>query len=124
MNENDAKLHLKNNYNYNDIDISFHGGNVRYSSKNKSINVFWLDISNDERIRKNIYIILNDELNKKIIYLKVPQNIIDNKKFKLLKSSNKYRLEISNHEATFLIDVRSGGTKFDFNPYIIGTIDK
>ena len=79
MNENDAKLHLKNNYNYNDIDISFHGGNVRYSSKNKSINVFWLDISNDERIRKNIYIILNDELNKKIIYLKVLQNIIDNK---------------------------------------------
>lgn len=125
MVEKETKLYLKETHNYNDINFSFHGGNVRYSSKNKSKkNVFWIDIANDIRIQRNIYLILNDELDKKVIYLKLPSNIIDNEKFKLEKSSNKYRLEISNNKETFLIDIRSGGTKFDFKPYIIDEIYK
>lgn len=108
----------------NELNFDTKGGNLRYSKKNSAKDVFWINVAVDNRVNNDMFFILNNIEDKKVIYLKIPANTINKENFKIKNSdgNHSYDIELSSKKETFLIDVKSGGTKFDFKPFIIEEI--
>lgn len=121
MTEIEAKQFLGNTKYFDELNLSSKGGNVRYSKKNSSKNVFWINVAVDYRVSNDMFFILNNIEENRVIYLKIPAFTITEENFRI-KDSNGYKsydIELSSNRETFLIDVKSGGNKFDFKPFVI-----
>ena len=76
----------------------------------------------DKRVEKTMFFILNYIEKNKAIYLKIPPFTINKENSFRIKNSNgrlSYDIELSSNEEDFLIDVKSGGTSFNFKPFVI-----
>ncbi|WP_368029205.1 hypothetical protein [Arcobacter sp. s6] len=115
---------LENSQYSNEINLSRKTGNVRYANRNKSKNVFWINPTVDNRILSDMFFILRDEKEKRIIYLKIPANTLNEEDFRIKNSNgiNSFDLELSTEKNSYLIDVKSGGTRFDFKPFIFAEL--
>lgn len=102
------------------------GGNVKFANINNGPKkVWWLNIHIDDRLLNNYHIILNNYNENEFLYINIPPNILrDNlfkKRFDKTNNKDKLDIEISYDSSTYLIDTKSGGTRFDFNKYLIKT---
>lgn len=100
------------------------GGNVKFANINKGPKkVWWLNIHIDDRLLNNYHIILNNHNKNEFLYINIPPDILrDNlfkKRFDKTNNKDKLDIEISYDSSTYLIDTKSCGTRFDFNPYLV-----
>ena len=92
--------------------------NAHFANINKAKPVWWFDVRL-EKFNNDLYLILNKQNN--FILLKIPKNTFENlgKVFKI-KQEQWVDLEISSSEQDrYMIDIKSGGTKYNFNQHII-----
>ncbi|MFH4969333.1 hypothetical protein V8G61_14100 [Gaetbulibacter sp. M240] len=92
--------------------------NTSYSKINKSKAVWWFNVPTD-KFNADVHLLLNTE--SKVIWIKLPKGFVNNLQanFKIREDKDAVDLEISsdkNHR--YLHDVKSGGTGFDFKPFI------
>lgn len=92
--------------------------NTFFSNVNKSKPVWWLNID-VKKFDNEVNLLLNS--NDRIIWIFLPIGfVIDVKsKFKIRVVKNAVDLEISSENNTdYLFDIKSGGTNFNFSPYV------
>ena len=92
--------------------------NTSYASINKSKEVWWLNIP-VAKFEEQVNLILKGD--DKVIWIQLPKNFVLNltSKFKIREDKNAVDLEISaDRSYMYLKDVKSGGTHFDFKPFV------
>lgn len=93
-------------------------GNTSYSSINKSKEVWWFNIP-VHKFSDDVHLLLN--ATDKAIWIKLPKDFVRNLPgtFKVREDKNAVDLEISADKCfKFLMDVKSGGTGFDFKSFV------
>jgi hypothetical protein len=96
--------------------------NTSYSKINKSKEVWWFNVRND-KFSNDVHLLLNAE--NKVIWITLPNGFVSNlgSIFKTRNDKDAVDLEISaDKHFRYLHDVKSGGTGFDFTPYVKETI--
>lgn len=94
------------------------GANTSFASINKSKEVWWLNIPVG-KFEEQVNLLLQGE--DKVIWIQLPINFVANlaSKFKIREDKNSVDLEISaDRSYLYLKDVKSGGTHFDFKPFV------
>lgn len=92
--------------------------NTSYASINKSKEVWWLNIPVG-KFEEPVNLLLQGE--DKLIWIQLPKNFVANLAsiFKIREDKNAVDLEISaDRSYLYLKDVKSGGTHFDFKPFV------
>ena len=92
--------------------------NTSYSKINKSKDVWWFNVRTD-KFNDDVHLLLNTE--SKFIWIKLPKGFVSNlySTFKVREDKDAVDLEISADKSfKYLHDVKSGGTGFDFNPFL------
>ncbi|WP_299152262.1 hypothetical protein [uncultured Christiangramia sp.] len=92
--------------------------NSSFASINKSKEVWWLNIPVG-KFEEQVNLLLQGE--NKVIWIQLPKNFVGNltSKFKIREDKNAVDLEISSDRSyLYLKDVKSGGTHFDFKPFV------
>ena len=99
------------------------GGNVCWANINAAKDVWWVDIP-IKKFTKSLHLILNDERKKEFYWISINENKINNPYEYFSKLGEKFiRIEISSREADKFVDVKSGGTRFDFRTFNIERFD-
>ena len=97
------------------------GGNIKFSNINKSKNVFWINVHLN-RVSDKLHFILNNNNKREFIHLSIPENTLNPNLFlvreDLTNGLDKIDIEISLEPSTFLQDIKSNGTNFDFSKYV------
>lgn len=97
-------------------------GNVKWSTINNKKDVYWINIHLDSRISNEYHLILNDEEKREFTYLIIPKNELDTNLFKIVFDKtvelDKIDIELSTHQENYLVDIKSGGTHYDFSKYV------
>ncbi|MFC1818941.1 hypothetical protein ACFL0B_07605 [Thermodesulfobacteriota bacterium] len=95
------------------------GGNVNWANINVSKDVWWIDIP-VKKFKNNLHLILNDEGQRQFFWVSINNKEIHDPYSHFRKLREKYiSIELSSREANKFIDVKSGGTGFDFNQFNI-----
>ena len=92
--------------------------NTSYASINKSKEVWWLNIPVGKFEEQVNLLLLGKD---KVIWIQLPKNFVLNlaTKFKIREDKNVVDLEISADKSyLYLKDLKSGGTHFDFKPFV------
>lgn len=97
-------------------------GNVKWATINNKKDVYWINIHVDLRISNEYHLILNDEEKKQFTHLIIPKNELDTNLFKIVFDKtvelDKVDIELSTNQENYLVDIKSGGTQYDFSKYI------
>lgn len=99
-------------------DMTVKSSNTSLASINKSKEVWWLNIPVG-KFEEQVNLILQG--GDKVIWIQLPKNFVTNlaSKFKIREDKNAVDLEISaDRSYLYLKDVKSGGTHFDFKPFV------
>ena len=92
--------------------------NTSYSKINKSKEVWWFNVRTD-KFNSDVHLLLNTE--SKVIWIKLPKGFVNNlnSTFKIREDKDAVDLEISaDRSFKYLHDVKSGGSGFDFTPFV------
>ncbi len=92
--------------------------NTYFSNINKSKPVWWFNI-NVKKFNNDVNILLN--CNEQVIWIFLPKDFVNdiNSKFKIRTDKNAVDLEISSEtNSNYLCDIKSGGTNFNFLPFV------
>ncbi|RKS53910.1 hypothetical protein BC962_2177 [Gillisia mitskevichiae] len=101
------------NHNYNGL---LSAANTSFGSINKSKEVWWLNIP-VHKFNDDVHLLLN--VSNYSIWLCLPKGFAKGVPFKIREDKNAVDLEISADKSIqYLKDVKSGGTGFDFKPYV------
>jgi len=97
-------------------------GNVKFAKKLHTKNVYWINIHVDSRLSKEFHIILNDEEKEEFTHLIIPANTFKTDLFRVrfdkTNGLNKLDIELSHDKENYLIDIKSGGTNYNFNKHL------
>lgn len=117
MNKMDASILINNVLQKKELNPN-NKGNVKFSNINLKKPVYWLNILIDERLNNFYHLILNDNISKILYHFVIPPNALCKEDFKIKYSNEKPQLdiEISTINDNFT-DVKSGGSKFNFNKF-------
>jgi len=122
MNKNKASEIVNKSLSTNDLNPK-NGGNMKFSNKSLSKNVYWINIHLN-KVSEQLHFILNDEIKKEFIHLIIPPYIFNRNLFVVRKDTtngiDKVDIELSFDTETYLQDIKSNGTNFDFNKYVSG----
>ncbi len=121
MNKKKASL-IVNEYLGKEVLNPKNDGNVKFSNKSKTKNVYWLNIRMDSRLSNEFHLILNDEEKREFTHLIIPENLFKTNLFKI-RFDEKYKIrkvdmELSYDTHNYLEDIKSGGTHHDFSQYV------
>tara|TARA_R100000687_G_C6418645_1_gene149882 strand:- start:674 stop:1039 length:366 start_codon:yes stop_codon:yes gene_type:complete len=97
---------------------SITSSNTSFSSINKSKQVWWFNVP-VQKFEGEVNLLLKGS--SEFIWIQLPANFVNNlaSKFKIREDKNAVDLEISADKSyLYLKDVKSGGTHFDFKPYV------
>lgn len=97
---------------------SLNSSNTSYSSINKSKEVWWFNVRVN-KFNDDFHLILNNS--GQVIWIHLPKGFVKNvaSHFKIREDKDAVDLEISSdRNFQYMIDVKSGGTGFDFTPFI------
>lgn len=95
--------------------------NTSYSKVNKSKDVWWFNIAVHKFV-DDVHLLLNTE--KKVIWIFLHKGFTKGQPFKIRLDKNAVDLEISADKSfKYLQDVKSGGTYFNFKPFVKETVD-
>ncbi len=117
MNKKDLINFINNEYSANLNNI-----NTSYSNINAAKNVWWLNISTNKFINTVNILLCSDN---SVYWISIPPNqmLKLDSNFKIRLDKDVVDLEISaDKNFKFLIDIKSGGTEFNFKNYIVQTI--
>jgi hypothetical protein len=92
--------------------------NTSYASINKAKAVWWINIS-ASKFEQEVHLLLNAP--DHAIWIVLPKGFVSNldSTFRIRKDKNVVDLEISaDRNGPHLKDVKSGGSGFDFNPFV------
>jgi hypothetical protein len=92
--------------------------NTSYSKINKSKAVWWFNVRTD-KFNEDVHLLLNTE--SKVIWITLPKGFVSNvaSYFRIRHDKNAVDLEISaDRNYKYLVDVKSGGTGFDFSAFV------
>lgn len=89
-------------------------GNVSWANINSSKNVWWIDIP-IKKFHHDSHLLLNDKVNKIFHWIYIPRGTFPDpyNTFRQLRDGY-ISVELSSKDTNKFIDVKSGGTKFDF----------
>lgn len=113
-----AKSHLIEYIQSNFEDKTVRRANTSFASINNSKEVWWLNIPVC-KFEEQVNLLLQGE--DRVIWIQLPKNFAANlaSKFKIREDKNAVDLEISaDRSYLYLKDVKSGGTHFDFKPFV------
>lgn len=106
--------YLKNTY----PATSLNSSNTSYSNINKSKQVWWFNVPVQKFVGE-VNLLLRG--NEEVIWIHLPPQFVNNlaSKFKIRQDKDAVDLEISADTShLYLKDVKSGGTNFDFKPFV------
>lgn len=107
--------HINQNYN-----ASLDSRNTSYSNINKSKNVWWFNVP-VKKFTEDVHLLLNAK--DYAIWIVLPRGFAEGIPFRIREDKEAVDLEISaDRSYKFLKDVKSGGTGFDFSPFVKETI--
>ncbi len=116
MNKKDASKIINKDYEKIILNPN-NNGNVKFSNKSSSKNVYWINIHIDSRLSKELHIILNNEEKRKFTHLVIPPHELKPSLFKT-NGLDKIDIELSSDNHNYLKDIKSGGTHYNFSKYI------
>lgn len=126
MNKQDASL-LVNKKILNDSSLlpllnAGRNGNVCWANINAKKDVWWIDIP-IRKLKKHLHLLLNDEVKRVFYWISVEAKISDPyDKFRKIRD-NYIGIELSSREPNKFVDIKSGGTNFNFKEYSITKFD-
>jgi len=98
-------------------------GNVSWANINIAKDVWWIDIP-VKKFKSHFHLILNDARYKRFYWISINKNEITYPYNYFRKLREKFiSIELSSRETNIFIDVKSGGTEFDFNKFQIKEFD-
>jgi hypothetical protein len=96
--------------------------NCSFSNINKAKEVWWFNVA-VSKFAEDVHLLLNTQ--EELIWILLPKGFAKGVPFKIREDKNAVDLEISaDKKNLYLKDIKSGGTYFDFKPYVIETIVK
>ncbi len=99
------------------------GGNMTLANKSNSKDVYWINIHLN-KISQELHFILNDKDNREFTHLVIPPNTLNPNLFVVREDTtneqDKIDIELSFEPSTYLKDIKSNGTNFDFNKHVAG----
>lgn len=98
--------------------VSLNSGNTSFSNINKSKKVWWFNVPVPKFDEEVNLLLKGDE---EIYWIQLTKDFVSNisSKFKIRQDKNAVDLEISaDRSYLYLKDIKSGGTHFDFKPYV------
>ena len=101
--------------------VLLNGKNARFASMNKSKSVWWLNVPL-EMAGKDLHIILKRAAKGRdgsLIWLTLPAGTLSRSKFRYWQSRGAIDLEIGAQGASYLKDIKSDGTRYDFSPQVV-----
>ena len=118
MNKNKASKMINKFYEDNRLNPN-NNGNVKFANKNSSKNVYWINIHMDNRIKDEFHLLLNNDIERKLIHLVIPPNTFNSDLF-VCRYDEKSRLDMLDIELSVdkLVDIKSGSSNFTFKDYI------
>ena len=118
MNKNKASKMINEFYEDNRL-IPNNNGNVKFANKNSSKNVYWINIHMDNRTKDEFHLLLNNDIERKLIHLVIPPNTFNSDLFvcRYDKTNGLDKLDIE-LSVDKLVDIKSGGSNFTFEDYI------
>lgn len=102
--------------------VGLTNSNTSYSKINKSKEVWWFNVKLD-KFTQEVHLLLNQE--NSCIWLCLPKGFVASlgSTFKIREDKNAIDLEISSDKSyKCMLDVKSGGTHFNFAPFVKGEI--
>lgn len=96
-------------------------GNFKFANCDLKKKAYWFTIDLDKRIEEDYYLSFFDKNNEEIILINVPKSTFTKERFSLRNNDFKLDIYLSSEEE-FLVDIKAGGTKFNFEPFIIDKI--
>lgn len=97
------------------------GSNTTFSNINKAKPVWWLNIDPD-KLNYDLFLLLVEK--KELYVFHIPPNSIKNPTSKFRLKGNLLDIEIGcNQGFEFLKDIKSGGTMFNFNQYLLDKLE-
>jgi len=121
MNKKIASKIINNDLGLNRLDPE-NNGNVKWANINSKKNVYWINIHIDERLNHEYHFILNNKNKREFIYMVIPPNIFKDNlfvcRFDRTNGLDKYDVELSVNEASYLKDIKSGGSGFSFSKFV------
>ena len=122
MNKNKAAEIINKSLLTNELNPK-NGGNIKFANKNQAKNVYWVNVHLN-KLSEQLHFILNDEEKREFIHLTIPPNTLDTSLFVVREDTtnglDKIDIELSSDTLTYLQDIKSNSTKFDFTPYVSG----
>lgn len=97
---------------------TLYSGNTCFSSINKSKRVWWANIP-VSKFADEVHLLLADT--DHFLWISLPKGFVPNLSdtFRIREDKNAVDLEISaDQNSRYLVDVKSGGTGFDFRKYV------
>jgi hypothetical protein len=117
MDKSTAMAHINQEYG-----ASLSTANTGYSNINKSKEVWWFNVP-VSKFSDDVHLLLNTDT--EIIWITLPKGFGQGIPFRIRPDKNAVDLEISaNRTYLYLKDVKSGGTNFNFKPYVREVINK
>ena len=98
-------------------------GNVAWANINSSKDVWWADIP-VKKFHNDFHLLLNDKVKGVFYWVSIPRGTfpIPYKTFRKLRDGY-ISVELSSKNANKFVDVKSGGTEFDFSALDITAVD-
>jgi hypothetical protein len=102
-------------------DASLIGNNTNCASISSSKKVWWFNVPVSNFI-EDVHLLLNTT--DRVIWIVLPKGTINLDFFKIREDNEKVDLEVSaDRDFKYLVDVKPGGTEFDFNEFVKETIN-
>ena len=97
-------------------------GNVSWANINSSKDVWWADIP-VKKFHNDFHLILNDRVNNLFHWVSIPRETFSTPYNTFRKLRDGYiSIELSSRDRNKFVDIKSGGTEFDFKKFNIKTI--
>ena len=98
-------------------------GNVCWANINVKKDVWWIDIP-VKKFKKHLHLILNEDRKNHFFWISIPANdILEPYRYFRKLRENYISIELSCRETNKFVDVKSGGTEFNFNKFQIEKFD-
>ncbi|MCK9241599.1 hypothetical protein [Desulfocurvus sp.] len=101
-----------------DNGIHLSSQNTTFASINLAKNVWWINIPKN-RLHNERYILLDNK--SELIVCYIPGGSLNEKDFRI-KGGKQIDIELSSSKYSFLIDVKSGGSKINFSGFVVAKL--
>ena len=94
--------------------------NTSFANENASKAVWWLNVDPD-KLKRDLHLLLANDERDYLVWVRIEANTfaVPERSFRKRPDKGAIDLELSTDPSRFLVDVKSGGTGYDFSKHVV-----